>query len=702
MDLQKKTFTKEIAGRKLTLEVSKIAEQANAAVMGRYGDTTVLATVVMEDKDRDMGYMPLMVDYEERFYAAGKILGSRFMRREGRPSNDAILSGRLIDRTLRPLFDKRIRRPIQVVVMVLSYDGENDPDFISLAAASTALSISDIPWNGPVAGARVAKINDEFVINPTNKHDNNEDTYKLDAFFAGTAEHINMIEAACDESAEEDILESARKAHETIKELVEFQKEIVAEVGKQKIELQLRNPSEKLVNSIKKFLAGNLQDAIYAGDKTESSDRLKKVKEELNEALISEGFTEDELADVEMLFEKELDDLVHKNVLNDNRRPDGRKLDEVRDLYSEVGLLPRVHGSAVFIRGKTQALAVTTLAAPGSEQLIEGIEYSGKKRFMLHYNFPGFSVGEAKPSRGPGRRDIGHGTLAEKAIIPLLPDKESFPYTIRVVSDILSSNGSSSMATVSASSLSLMDAGVPMKSSAAGIAMGLITDSDGKYKILTDIQGPEDHYGDMDLKIAGTREGVNAIQMDVKIKGITVEILKEAMEQAKKARIHILDFTDSVLGKSRQELSKYAPRILSIHIDPSRIGEVIGPGGKMINGIIERTGVLSIDIDDDGTVFVSADDPIAAENAISEVSAIVKELEVGEIIEGEVVKLLEFGAIVDLGGGKSGLLHVSELKNGFVKNVEDVLSVGDNVRVKVVKMENGKVSLSLKQVEGVK
>lgn len=699
MDLERKEFKRKVAGRELALEVSKLAEQANAAVLATYGGTVALVAVVMGDQDSDVDYMPLTVDYEERFYAAGKILGSRFVRREGRPSEEAILSGRLIDRTLRSLFDKRIRRPIQVVTTILSYDEENDPDFVALMAASTALTISDIPWGGPVAGVRIMRRGGKTELNPANEHEEPKFSEgDFDAFFAGTAERVNMIELGGYNAKEDDIAAAMDEAHAIIQELVAFQNEVGAAVGKPKAALMLRDPDPELAKKVKDFLDGRLEKAVYVADKTDRSAQLRELKEALRAELGELGG--EEMRDVDAVFAKELDDLVHRNVLESDRRPDGRALDEVRPLYSEVGVLPRAHGSALFVRGNTQALAATTLGSPGAEQIVETIEHTGKKRFMLHYNFPGFSVGEARSFRGPGRRDIGHGALAEKAIRPLLPEKEEFPYTIRVVSEILSSNGSSSMATVSAASLSLMDAGVPLKSPAAGIAMGLITGQGGVYKILTDIQGPEDHYGDMDFKVAGTREGVNAIQMDVKIDGITREILEKALAQAKKARLAILDATDKTLHAPRPELSPLAPRILSLKIDPAKIGEVIGSGGKVIHGIIETTGVSSVDIDDDGTVYITSEDAVAAERAKAEVEAIVKEFEVGEVVEGEVVKILDFGAIVDLGGGKTGLAHISELKDQYVEDVGSVLKVGDKVKAKIIKMENGKTSLSLKQVEG--
>lgn len=683
-----------------------MAERANAAVLATYGETAVLVTAVMEGKDRDVDYLPLTVDYEEKFYAAGKILGSRFIRREGRPSDEAILSGRVIDRTIRPLFDHRIRRPIQITITVLSYDEENDPVFPALVAASTALSISDIPWNGPVAGISVAKISDEILLNPKNSDLKAGTKVEFDSFIAGTGSAINMIELAGDSAKEENIEKACLMALEGLEELIELQKEVVGELGKPKAVLEFKGPRAELTETVKAFLkdpdapagAGKLEAAVYTKGDGHYSEALNEVKRDLKDHLAQAGSTEEDLAHADTLFENELEELVTRNILEKELRPDGRKLDEVRALHSEVAMLPRVHGSALFIRGNTQALAVATLGAPGAEQMIETIEFSGKKRFLLHYNFPPYSVGEARSFRGPGRRDIGHGALAEKAILPLVPTSDQFPYTVRVVSEILSSNGSSSMATVSAVSLALMDAGVPIREPAAGIAVGLVLAPDGRYKLLTDIQGPEDHHGDMDLKAAGTKEGVNAIQMDVKVSGITLEILKGALEHAKNARLEILNHMNQVLAAPRKELSKYAPKIITFSIDPTRIGEVIGPGGKIINGIIAKTGIKSIDIEDDGRVFIAGDDLDAVNRAVAEVKSIVKEFEVGEVIEGKVFKIFDFGAMMDIGGGKSGLIHVSELKNEFVKEVTDVVKLGDIVTAKVIKVDNGRVDLSLKRM----
>jgi polyribonucleotide nucleotidyltransferase len=681
MDLEKQQFKLDFHGKNLTLEVSRIAEQATSSVIAYYGGTVVLATVVMSDRDVESSYFPLRVDYEERFYASGKIMGSRFMRREGRPSEEAVLTGRLIDRAIRPLFDHRIRREIQVVTTVLSFDGENDPSFVAFAAASTALSISEVPWAGPVGAVSLAMTADnKLLFNPENS--TLQDNWQFNAFVAGTDTAINMIEFE-------------GKAQEEVKRLVSFQNEIVKKIGKPKADITLVSLSAEIQSKVHTFLENKLDAAIYTKEKVDRAKNIGLLKEQLKTMLKESGHESDELKGLEAVFEKEVDEKIHENVLASEKRPDGRGLDEVRSLYSEVGLLHRTHGSALFARGNTQSLAVTTLGAPGSEQLVESIEFSGKRRFLLHYNFPPYSVGEVGPFRGPGRREIGHGALAEKALRNLLPPKEEFPYTIRTVSEILSSNGSSSMATVCAATLSLMDAGVKIKNPAAGIAMGLMSNGE-KYKVLTDIQGPEDHYGDMDFKVAGTRVGVSAMQFDTKIKGVTIPIIKEVFEKAKKARFHILDQMAKTLAEPRAELSKYAPLIITMKIDPSRIGEVIGPGGKVINGIIEMTGAMSIDIEEDGTIFIAGDNKEKAEAAQREVEKIVREYEIGELVAGKIVKLLDFGAIVELESGGDGMVHISEFSNDFVKSIDDVAKLGDRVTAKIIRIDNGKIGLSVK------
>lgn len=699
MDLKRKQFKTEVAGKPLTLEVSRLAEQADASVLGTYGGTIVLATVVMNENNKEANYMPLMVNYEEKFYAVGRILGSRFMRREGRSSDEAILSGRLIDRTIRPLFNQALRREIQVVTTVLAFDGENDPDFIALLSASTALAISPIPWDGPVAGIRITKYKNDssFKLNaPLIEIAANK--IEFDAFVSGTKERINMIELEGDEAPESEVVKSFGQAHEEIKKIISWQEKIIKEIGRPKAKVHFAEPDEKLRKAVTKFIKDKLEAAVFNPDKMKMKTGLSSLKENLMKFLSEEKHSEQDLAAADSLFEEEINNLVHEKILKEEKRPDGRKLNEVRELYAETGTLPRAHGSALFVRGNTQALGVVTLGAPGDQQLVETVEFSGKKRFLLHYNFPPYSVGEIGPFRGPGRRDIGHGNLAYKALKNLIPAQEKFPYTIRLVSEIMSSNGSSSMATVCAGSLALMDAGVPIRKPAAGIAMGLMLNEKGnQYKVLTDIQGPEDHHGDMDCKVAGTDSGITAIQMDVKIQGLTTEILEKTLNQAKEARLHILKTVTGALAAPRIELSSFAPRIISLQINPELIGDVIGTGGKIINEIIETTGVTAIDIEDDGKVFITATNKEAAEKALEQINAITKEYKIGDIVEGTVVKILEFGAIVEF-GGKDGMIHVSELKDGFVKKVEDVVKIGDFVKTKIIKMEGGKIGLSIKQL----
>jgi polyribonucleotide nucleotidyltransferase len=709
----KKEFSIDIAGKTLTIEVSSLAEQANAAVLAKYGETVVLATAVMGRKDVDLDYLPLKVDYEEKFYAAGKIIGSRFVRREGKASEEAVLAGRLVDRTIRPLFSSNMRRDIQAVVTVLQIDEQNDPEFVGLLGVSAALFISDIPWGGPVAGVRIVQFPGvdggapKFVINPDNSAV--EATPPIfDAFVSGSKDRINMIELGGLDAQEKDVVEGFKLAQAEINKLIAFQEKIQKEIGKTKAEVAVVEPDAEIKAAVEEFLAGKLEDAIYKPTKVEHTTAVGALNHELN-LHIKEKFAESKekinWKAVEALYEEMVNDVVHKNVLEKERRPDGRKLDEVRALSAEVALFSRTHGSALFVRGNTQALAVTTLAAPGAEQMIETMETTGKRRFMLHYNFPPFSVGETGNFRGPGRREIGHGNLARKSLERLIPSKEEFPYTIRVVSEIMSSNGSSSQATICAAALSLMDAGVPLKKPAAGIAMGLMMafNADGtadvnNYKVLTDIQGPEDHHGDMDLKVAGTEDGMTGMQMDVKVDGLTIEILEKAFAQARDARIHILKTITATLPKHRDAISPFVPKIRQFKIDPSKIGTVIGPGGKMINGLIEKYALAGIDIEEDGGVYVSGVDLEKVEACVAEIMGMTKEYKVGEIVEGPIVKILEFGAIVDLGGGNDGMIHVSELREGFVKKVEDVVKVGDFVRAKVIKAENGKIGLSIKQL----
>lgn len=697
MPAHKKEFSIEVGGRPLTLEVSSLAEQANAAVLAKYGETIVLVTVVMGKSDSSADYLPLRVDYEERFYAAGKIIGSRFVRRENRPSEDAILTGRLVDRVLRPLFDHRIRRDIQVVATVLSYDEEFDPDFVGLMAASAALHISDIPWAGPVGGVRVAEISGQVVVNPTNTQ-MKDPACLFESFVAGPKGTINMIELAGKEAPEANVLLACSVGQKEIDRLADFVEGIRKEIGKEKAEVKLAEPDEELRKAVVEFLSPRLKDSIFGSDKSQ----IHAFKVELFDH-IKEKFTEAEtpvnFKAVEFLYEEMVDALVHEEAIKNERRQDGRRLDEVRPLSAEVGLFERTHGSAFFVRGSTQALAVVTLAPPGQEQLIETMEVTEKRHFMLHYNFPPYSVGEVGAFRGPGRREIGHGALASKAVRAVIPTVEEFPYTIRVVSEVMSSNGSSSMATTCGTILSLMDAGVPIKKMVAGIAMGLMTDDQGNFKVLTDIQGPEDHFGDMDFKVAGTDQGVTAVQLDVKFRGVTKEMIEKTLAQAKVARLHIMEAMKQAIQEPRKELSKYAPTIKMIRINPDKIGMVIGPGGKMINGLIKSYELLSIDIEDDGRVYVSADNPEKVARVVHEIQGLTKEYQVGEIVEGHIVNILDFGAIVDLGGGRDGMVHVSELKEGFVKSVTDVVKKGDFVRAKVIKVDpEGRIGLSIKQL----
>lgn len=707
--VNKKEYSLPIFGRELKFIVSDLAGQANGSVIGQFGDTCVLVTTVMGKVDKNIDYFPLTVDYEERFYAAGKIIGSRFIRREGRPSDLAVLSGRLIDRTIRPLFDSRLRRDVQVVITILSYDEENDPDFLALLTASTALTISDIPWNGPVAGLRVLKNENEFVLNPLNSQveQGTKTDGTFDAFFSGTSTRVNMIELGGKDANKKDVKKSFSLAFEDIKKLIEFQNKIKVEIGKEKKMVALHIIDKNLEKTVNDFIYPKLENVLFGPDRNERNQKLTEAKDELYQYL-SDSNIED-VKDVEAILEKLINEVVHKNILEKNKRVDGRELEEIRTLYGEVGLLKRLHGSALFSRGETQALAVTTLAAPGSEQIVETMEFSGKRRFMLHYNFPPFSTGETGRLGMPGRREIGHGALAEKALRAVIPSQEEFPYTIRLVSEVLSSNGSSSMATTCAGTLSLMDAGVPIKKPVAGIAMGLmthqgydLTSKSDDFKILTDIQGPEDHYGDMDLKVAGTRDGITALQMDVKVEGITEEMFEKALDQAERARFNILDVIKEVIAEPRKELSKFAPIIMIVEIKPSQIGMVIGPGGKVINGMIETYKLGTIDIDESGKVFVSGDNLESVNQAVAHIKSITHEYEVGEIIEGEIIKLLDFGAIVDLGGGKDGMIHISEAKNGFVEKITDVFSMGQVVKAKIMKVEpdGGKISLSVKALGG--
>lgn len=697
-----KVYKQDFGGRELSITLTNWADQTNGSAIVQYGETMVLATAVMSNSPREgTTFFPLLVDYQERLYAAGKIKGSRFIKREGRPSDEATLVGRMIDRSIRPRFDARMRNDIQVVITVLSYDTKNDPAIPALIAASVALHLSDIPWDGPIGAVRVGKIGKEYILNPTIQE---EDASDFLITLAGTKEKINMIEAGAKEIAEEELISAFAFGKKFVEKVIDFEEEIAKENASDKKTVQLFLIDEFLKGEVDSFLGTRLEDALFKEFKKERMDAVAELKEELKHFL--EGkYGESNKTNVSLgldYFEEKINELVHKNILEKEKRVDGRKLDELRDVNCDIALVPRAHGSGMFMRGNTHALAAVTLGPPGDEQIIDELKEEYKKRFMLHYNFPGFSVGEVAPMRSPNRREIGHGALAEKALSPVIPSKEDFPYTIRVVSEILSSNGSSSMASTCAGSLALMDAGVPIKKAVAGIAMGLMTGENLTYRVLTDIQGPEDHHGDMDFKVAGTKDGVTAIQMDVKIDGVTVEMLEKVLAQAKKARMQILDAMRDKIAEPREKLSPYAPRILVLTIDPEKIRDVIGPGGKVINEIIDKTGVLSIDIEDDGKIFVAAasENEDAANKAIEWIKSITREIKIGEEFLGKVIKVAEFGAFVELTPKQDGLVHVSELADKYIKRVEDVVKVGDNIRVKVIRIdEQGKIALSAKNLK---
>ena len=693
--MQKKEYQLKIGDKIINVEFSNLLEQSNGSVMVRMGDTVVLASAVMGKEDRlDLDYFPLIVNYEEKYYAAGKIYGSRFVRRESRPSDSAILTSRLIDRTIRPLFPSNMRRDVQIVATCLSIDEENDPDILGIIAASLALGTSNIPWHGPVSAVRISwSEKTGFIINSTYKQ---REESLLNMVISGPDKVINMLEAESKEVSEDIIKEGMEMAQKEITELNKQLSNIINEIGSLKEKIVLKEYGKGIKEEVLSFSKGKLEPAIYVADKTERDNKLFLLKEELIDYLNGKNYSEENLIDAKSVLEEVIDEVVHKNILEKEKRPDSRKLDEIRPLEIAIDILPRPHGSALFMRGKTHVLSVVTLGSPGDVLLLQGMEISGEKRFLHHYNFPAYSSGEIGPFRGPGRRDIGHGALGEKAILPMIPSQEEFPYTIRVVSEVLSSNGSTSMAATCASSLALMASGVPIKKHVAGISMGLIMDKNNQYKILTDIQGPEDHYGDMDFKVAGTKNGVNALQMDVKMNGVEPKILGEILDKAKDARFFILDKMNEVISEPRKNLSPFAPRIFTITIKQEQIGSLIGPGGKIINKIIEDTGA-AIDINDDGTIFVTAPDEEKAQAAISRIKEVTKEFLAGEVVQGKVSEIRDFGAIINLGGRKEGLLHISELAQRHVANVEEVVHLGDVLKLKIKRIEpNGKISLSLK------
>ena len=692
---EKQVFKTTWGGRPLQIEVGQLAKQANGAVLVRYGDTVVLSAAVASKEAKDTDFFPLTINYEEKMYAAGKIPGG-FIKREGRPSTEATLTARLIDRPIRPMFAEGFRNEVQVTNIVMSVETDCSPAMAAMLGSSLALSISDIPFDGPIAGVEVGRVNGEYVLNPTVEQAEQTD---IELTVAGTKQAINMVESGAKEVSEEDMLGALLFGFDAIKELVAFQEEIVQAVGKEKMEVTLLQVDEVLKKEIFDASYATMKAAVMTEEKLAREDNIEQVKIDIREAY-AEKFAghEDEdhlLKEVKQITEDLEKDVVRELITIDKIRPDGRKLDEIRPLSSEVSLLPRVHGSGLFTRGQTQALSACTLAPLGEHQIIDGLGVEVSKRFIHHYNFPQFSVGSTGRAGSPGRREIGHGALGERALAQVIPSEEEFPYTIRLVAEVLESNGSSSQASICASTLALMDAGVPIKAPVAGIAMGLVSDGEN-YTILTDIQGLEDHLGDMDFKVAGTKDGITALQMDIKIQGITEQILTEALTQAKQARMEILEELTSTIAAPREELSQYAPKIEMIQIEPAKIKDVIGKGGDTINGIIDETGV-KIDIDQDGKVSIASADAEMIKKAIKIIEDLTKEVKVGEVYLGKVVRIEKFGAFVNLIKGKDGLVHISQLANDRVNKVEDVVKLGDEILVKVTEIDKqGRVNLSRK------
>ena len=692
---EKKVFSYNWGGRQLTVEIGQLAKQANGAVLVRYGDTVVLTAAVGTKQAKDTDFFPLTVNYEEKMYAAGKIPGG-FIKREGRPSEHATLTARLIDRPIRPMFAEGFRNEVQITNTVMSVDPNCPPEMAAMFGSSLALCISDIPFDGPIAGVDVGRVNGEYVINPTTEQKENSD---IELSVAGTATAINMVESSAKEVNEEDMLGALLFGHEEIKKLVAFQEEIVREVGKEKMEVTLLSFDPAIEAQVKDLFSQAMVHAIQTEEKLAREANIEKVKEtaiEHFEAVLEEN---DEkaglLKQVSQLVDNLEKDEVRRLITEEKVRPDGRKIDEIRPLSSEIDLLPRVHGSGLFTRGQTQALTSATLAPLGEYQVIDGLGIEEGKRFIHHYNFPQFSVGSVGRAGSPGRREIGHGALGERALKQVIPSPEDFPYTIRLVSEVLESNGSSSQASICAGTLALMAAGVPIKAPVAGIAMGLISDGTN-YTVLTDIQGLEDHLGDMDFKVAGTKDGITALQMDIKIQGITEQILREALTQAKKARFEILEELTSTIAEPRKELSPYAPKIEMISIHPDKIKVVIGRGGETINSIIDETGV-KIDIDQEGHVSIASTDAAMIQRAKEIIEDLTREIEVGQVYEGTVRRIEKFGAFVEIAKGKDGLVHISELAHERVGKVEDVLSLGDKVTVKVIEIDGqGRINLSRK------
>ena len=685
-------FIYDLSGRELKVTIGKVAEQANGSCLVQCGETVVLVNACASKEPREgVDFFPLSCDFEEKLYSVGKIPGG-FIKREGRPSEKSILTSRLIDRPLRPLFPEGYRNDVQVIATALSVEQDNQPDILAMIGSSIALTISDIPFNGPTGSVNVGYVDGEYVINPTIAQ---REKSRLNITVSGTKDAIMMVEAGADILSEEEILNAILFAHEEIKSICNFIETIREEVGKEKSEVIIKQRDEDLFNSIIEFGKEQIISALRTPNKMEREENLDKITKEIFEKFLPDY--EDKKGEINSAIESVIVDEVRRLIIEEGIRPDDRELDEVRKISCERGLLPRTHGSGLFTRGQTQVLTLTTLGAPGEVQVLDGVIDEDDKRYMHQYNFPPFSVGDVRPLRSPGRREIGHGALAERALVPVLPSEEEFPYTMRLVSEVLSSNGSSSQASICGSTLSLLDAGVPIKDSVAGIAMGLIKDEKtNKIAILTDIQGLEDHFGDMDFKVAGTKDGITALQMDIKIDGISREILATALEKAKRARLHILSIMNDCIATPSEEMSKYAPKIFTMQILPEKIREVIGPGGKVINKIIDETGV-KIDTFDDGRIAITADSRKNGERAIEMINEIVKEIEVGEIYSGVITTITNFGAFVELIKGKEGLLHISNMTHERLNKVEDLFKVGDVVEVKVIEIDNqGKIKLSRK------
>ena len=688
--MQGKTFSMQLAGRTLTVETGKYAEQAGGSALVRYGDTAVLVCATVAKAPRDgVDFLPLSVEFEEKMYSVGKIPGG-FIKREGRPSERAILASRLIDRPLRPLFPKGFYNDIQVIATVLSVEPDVQPEILAMIGSSIALSISDAPFMGPTGAVSVGYVDGEYIINPNSAE---REKSRLSLTVAGTRDAVMMVEAGANELTEAEMLKAILLAHETIKQIVSFIESIAAEIGKPKMEVNIYQPDPEFVALVREYAMDKVEWSLDTFDRKEREARSAEVKAEVTEHF-AENFP-DSAKDVDAILYNITKEIVRDKIINRGIRPDGRKQEEIRPIWSEVGILPRTHGSAVFTRGQTQVMTIATLGALDEGQTLDGISEDTFKRYMHQYNMPPYSVGETRPVRSPGRREIGHGALAERALVPMLPSEEEFPYAIRLVSEVISSNGSTSQASICASTMALMDAGVPIKKPVAGVAMGLIKDVDnGNIAVLTDIQGLEDFLGDMDFKVAGTREGITAIQMDIKIKGIDEQILTRALEQARRGRLFILDKMMETISAPRAEISPFAPRVLQFTIHPDKIREVIGSGGKTINKIIADTGV-KIDIEDDGRVFILSPDAEASAAAKKIIDSIVKDIEVGEVFLGKVVNILPIGAQVELKPGKKGLVHIKNLDNKFVERVEDVVSVGDEILVRVIDIKpDGKIDLT--------